>query len=81
MGFTAIGGLAAILVSQAPVEKAWEVGGFGILISLVIVIFIIVIILAIRKYLKNLLLRRFLIFITLIMGMILLNQYYKMRLG
>ena len=76
MGFTAIGGLAAILVSQAPVKEAWAVGGFGMFVSLIIVIFIIITILAIRKYLKNLLARRFSIFITLIIGMILLNQYF-----
>jgi len=76
MGFTAIGGLAAILVSQAPVKEAWAVGGFGMFVSLIIVIFIIITILAIRKYLKNLLARRFSIFITLIIGMMLLNQYF-----
>mgnify|MGYP003325869057 FL=1 len=76
MGFTAIGGLAAVLVSQAPVREAWAVGGSGMLVSLLIVIAIIAIILAIRKYLKNLLVRRFSIFITLVIGMMLLNQFY-----
>ena len=74
MGFTAIGGLAAVLVSQAPVKEAWAVGGSGMLVSLLIVIAIIAIILAIRKYLKNLLARRFSIFITLVIGMMLLNM-------
>ena len=76
MGFTAIGGLAAVLISQAPVREAWAVGGSGMLVSLLIVIAIIAIILAIRKYLKNLLARRFSIFITLVIGMMLLNQFY-----
>ena len=43
MGFTAIGGLAAVLISQDPVREAWQVGGYGILISLMIVILIVVI--------------------------------------
>ena len=41
MGFTAIGGLAAVLVSQAPVMEAWAVGGSGMFISLIILIIII----------------------------------------
>ena len=31
MGYTALGGLAAVLVSVAPVQEAWQVGGFDIL--------------------------------------------------
>ena len=76
MGFTAIGGLAAVLISQDPVREAWQVGGYGILISLMIVILIVVIIIIIRKNFKNLILRRLSIFITLILGMILLNQFF-----
>ena len=33
MGFLAIGGLAAIVVSVPPVNEAWDVGGFGIILS------------------------------------------------
>ena len=29
MGYTALGGLAVVLVSVAPVEEAWKVGGFN----------------------------------------------------
>ena len=76
MGFTAIGGLAAVLISQDPVREAWQVGGFGMLISLMIVILIVIIIIIIRKNFKNLILRRLSIFITLILGMILLNQFF-----
>lgn len=36
MGFTALGGLTAVLVSVEPVPEAWEAGGTGILISLLI---------------------------------------------
>ncbi len=34
MGFTALGGLAAVLVSQPPVIEAWKAGGAGIGLSL-----------------------------------------------
>ena len=31
MGYTALGGLAVVLVSVAPVEEAWKVGGLNML--------------------------------------------------
>lgn len=33
MGFVALGGLAAVLVSAPPVQEAWEAGGSGIIVS------------------------------------------------
>jgi branched-chain amino acid transport system permease protein len=42
MGFTSLGGLAAVLVSQAPILEAWAVGGQGMLTSFVLVIITIV---------------------------------------
>ena len=41
MGFLAIGGLATILVSVPPVVESWNVGGLGIIFSLLFLIFII----------------------------------------
>ena len=41
MGFTALGGLAAVLVSVPPVREAWQIGGFNMILSLFIVIGII----------------------------------------
>lgn len=34
MGFVALGGLAAVLVSHAPVDEAWRAGGFGVIVAL-----------------------------------------------
>ena len=34
MGFTALGALAAVLVSMAPVQEAWEVAGGDLFLSL-----------------------------------------------
>ncbi len=50
MGFTALGGLAAVLISVNPVQEAWSAGGTNILLSL---FFIIGIVLAIRFVLKR----------------------------
>lgn len=44
MGFAALGGVAAVLVSQPPVPEAWSAGGIGILmagLALVVGVFII----------------------------------------
>ena len=36
MGFAALGGLAAMLVSKAPISGAWQAGGFGISLGVII---------------------------------------------
>lgn len=50
MGYTALGGLAAVLISVDPVEEAWRAGGFDILMCFW---FIVVMILVVRFILKN----------------------------
>ena len=50
MGYTALGGLAAVLVSVAPVQEAWQVGGFNIIMCMWLII---VMVFAIRFVLKS----------------------------
>ena len=50
MGYTALGGLAAVLISVDPVQEAWSAGGFNILLSLLLIIGMV---LAVRYVLKN----------------------------
>ena len=50
MGYAALGGLAAVLISVDPVEEAWRAGGFDILMCLWLIIAMIFII---RFILKN----------------------------
>ena len=50
MGYAALGGLAAVLISVDPVQEAWRAGGFDILMCLWLII---VMVLAIRFILKN----------------------------
>ena len=38
MGYTALGGLAAVLISVNPVQEAWSVGGLNILLSLLLIL-------------------------------------------
>ena len=50
MGYTALGGLAAVLVSVPPVQEAWQVGG----LSMVFCLFIIVLmVLGVRHIIKK----------------------------
>ena len=50
MGYAALGGLAAVLISVDPIQEAWRAGGFDILMCLWLII---VMILSIRFILKN----------------------------
>jgi len=50
MGYAALGGLAAVLISVDPVPEAWSAGGFDILICLCLIIAIVFLI---RFILKN----------------------------
>ena len=50
MGYTALGGLAAVLISVDPVQEAWSAGGFDILMCLWLII---AMVFAIRFILKN----------------------------
>ena len=51
MGFTALGGLAAVLVSAPPVEEAWKAGGLNMLLCAFIIFSMIFIIrLIIKKF-------------------------------
>ena len=50
MGYTALGGLAAVLISVNPVQEAWSVGGSNILFSLFLIT---TMVLAVRYVLKK----------------------------
>ena len=50
MGYTALGGLAVVLVSVDPVKKAWQVGGLNILACILIIVAMVV---TVKYLLKN----------------------------
>ncbi len=54
MGYTALGGLAAVLVSVPPVKEAWQAGGLNmILCALLIALMVFSIRFIIKKYKKS----------------------------
>ena len=54
MGYTALGGLAAVLVSVPPVKEAWQVGGLQMVICALIIASIVFIVrFILKKYKKS----------------------------
>ncbi len=74
MGFTALGGLAAVLVSMPPVAEAWQAGGFGLLMSTMVAAITVVSIIAARRVLP----RRFRLPATLVL--LLVGAYFANQL-
>ena len=73
MGYTALGGLAAVLISVDPIQEAWRVGGFDILMSLWLIIAMIFIIRFIIKNFQKSKLRTYGIASIIIAGVIIIR--------
>ena len=77
MGFTALGGLAAVLVSYSPVGEAWRVGGRGMITSLILLIATVFLIIFINKRFKNNKKKYWLIAFVIILSIIIINIFYR----
>ena len=73
MGYTALGGLAVVLVSVDPVKKAWQVGGLNILGSIWIIVAIVFITRFILNRFEKSLKRNYFIAFLIIAGVILIR--------
>ena len=76
MGFTALGGLAAVLVSHAPIMEAWSAGGLGIMISFLILVLISLIVYWINRKLKTNKKKYWIITLVIIIGLIIVKLIY-----
>ena len=73
MGYTALGGLAAVLISVNPVQEAWSAGGSNILFSLFLIIgMVLAVRYVLKKYDKSKL-RTYIIATIIITGIILVR--------
>ena len=73
MGYTALGGLAAVLVSVPPVKEAWQVGGLQMFICLLIIVSMVFgVRFIIKKYQKSKK-RNYIIAFVIIVGLIFLR--------
>lgn len=75
MGFAALGGVAAVLVSSQPVPAAWEAGGTGILMMLLTYAVTVAVIVFIYRKLKRPL-RGLAIFIVAVIGYFVSRSFY-----
>ena len=73
MGYTARGGLAAVLISVDPVQEAWSAGGFDILMCLWLIIALVLIIRFILKNFQKSKVRTYSIAALIISGIILIS--------
>ena len=73
MGYTALGGLAAVLVSVPPVREAWQVGGLNMILCVFIIILIVFGIRFILKKFNKSKKRNYSIALVIIAGLILLR--------
>jgi len=73
MGYTALGGLAAVLVSVSPINEAWHAGGLNILLCLGIIIGMVYSIRHVLKKIKKSKKRNYIIIAIIIIGLILLR--------
>ena len=73
MGYTALGGLAVVLVSVAPVPEAWKAGGFNMIVCIGIIVGMIFSIRYSLKKIQKSKKRNYLIAAIIIIGLILLR--------
>ena len=74
MGYTALGGLAVVLVSVAPVSEAWEVGGLNMMVCILVIAGMVFSIRYILKKIKKSNQRNYLVTSIIIVGLILLRM-------
>ena len=76
MGFTALGGLTAVLVSHDPVYEAWEKAGVGIIISSIILVLGVTLVIYIYRSIKNKLLRNISISLVVLFSILGVGNFY-----
>ena len=73
MGYAALGGLAAVLISVDPVQEAWVAGGFNILMSLWLIVAMVFIVRFVLKHFEKSKFRTYGIVAIIISGIIIIK--------
>ena len=76
MGFLAMGGLAAVLVSYPPITDAWKAGGTGIGISFVLLIILITAVVYINKIIIKKTNRYIINALVIFFGILIIRHFY-----
>ena len=74
MGYTALGGLAVVLVSVAPVPEAWEVGGLNMMVCILVIAGMVFSIRYVLKKIQKAKQRNYIVAAIIIVGLILLRM-------
>ncbi|MGB1111216.1 MAG: branched-chain amino acid ABC transporter permease, partial [Gammaproteobacteria bacterium] len=77
MGFTALGGLAAVLVAQPPVAQAWAAGGVDVLIMVGIILMAVGLIVWTRRRLASSPFGGFVVFLLCILAYFLARGFHS----
>ncbi len=76
MGFLAMGGLAAVIVSYPPITEAWQVGGRGLGISFALLVILVIAVIYINKIITQKRNRYLLNTIIIFFGILLIRHFY-----
>lgn len=76
MGFAALGGVAAVLVSMPPVAAAWSAGGINLLLALIALIATITVIAVLFKFMPKSNLRTIIVFVVALGGYLGIRNFY-----
>ena len=77
MGFAALGGAAAVLVSKEPVSQAWRAGGAYMLMALLVCIFVVAVVVLIRRRVQSGPARTFYITVAIVAGYFAARYFYE----
>ena len=73
MGYTALGGLAAVIISVDPVKEAWSAGGINIIFSLITIFFTVISVRIVLKKIKDKSKVKYLVIAIIAVGLIILR--------
>jgi branched-chain amino acid transport system permease protein len=76
VGFAALGGLAAVLISEAPVVEAWQAGGISILLSALAVVVLVICVLGLLRVMPPGRKRRIALIALIGFGYIVIRQFF-----
>jgi branched-chain amino acid transport system permease protein len=81
MGYAALGGLAAVLISVNPVQEAWVAGGFNILMCLWLIVMMVFSIRFVLKYFEKSKIRTYGICAIIIAGIVIIRMTSEESIG
>ena len=76
MGFLAMGGLAAVLVSYPPIKEAWQVGGSGLGISFILLVLLITVVYFINKLVQKKSVKYWLNGLIIFFGILIIRYFF-----